>query len=58
MFAEADNTGSRCRQRSVCSLLELATNYFIRIMGVALEPPRSTAAALYGKKQTVLRCGL
>lgn len=39
MLAVANNPGNRCCKRSVYSLLELATNYFNRSMGVVLEPP-------------------
>jgi hypothetical protein len=35
----ANNSGNRCCKRSVYSLLELATNYFNRVMGVRLEVP-------------------
>jgi hypothetical protein len=35
----ANNAGSRCCKRSVYSLLELATNYFNRVLGVHLAAP-------------------
>ncbi len=37
MFAVANNTGNRCCKRSVYRLLELATNYFNRVLGTTLE---------------------
>jgi hypothetical protein len=33
----ANKTGNRCCKRSIYSLLELATNYFNRVMGVQLD---------------------
>lgn len=39
MLNIANNTGNRCCKRSVYSVLELATNYFNRVMGVVLETP-------------------
>jgi hypothetical protein len=37
MLNIANNSGNRCCKRSVYSMLELATNYFNRVMGVRLE---------------------
>jgi hypothetical protein len=39
MLNIANNTGNRCCKRSVYSMLELATNYFNRVLGVPLEAP-------------------
>lgn len=40
MLNIANNSGNRCCKRSVYSVLELATNYFNRVMGVSLETPQ------------------
>lgn len=37
MFSIANNSGNRCCKRSVYSVLELATNYFNRVMESSLE---------------------
>lgn len=37
MLHIANNSGNRCCKRSVYGVLELATNYFNRVMGVSLE---------------------
>ncbi len=40
MLNIANNSGNRCCKRSVYSVLELATNYFNRVMGGSLEAPQ------------------
>jgi len=39
MLAIANNSGNRCCKRSVFGMLELATNYFNRVLGVFLAGP-------------------
>lgn len=39
MLAVANNSGNRCCKRSVYCMLELATNYFNRVMDVTLAAP-------------------
>ena len=39
MLNIASNSGNRCCKRSVYSMLELATNYFNRVMGASLKAP-------------------
>lgn len=39
MLNVANNSGNRCCKRSVYSMLELATNYFIRVLGMPMEVP-------------------
>lgn len=41
MLNIANNSGNRCCKRSVYSVLELATNYFNRVLGGSLEAPEN-----------------
>jgi hypothetical protein len=46
----AGKAGNRCCKRSVFSLLELATNYFNRAMGVLLEAPEARTVCSFTVK--------
>ena len=46
----ANKDGNRCCKRSVYSMLELATNYFNRVMGVRLEAPEKRLSCPFTAK--------
>lgn len=50
MLNIANNSGNRCCKRSVYSVLELATNYFNRVMGASLEAPEKRTSCPFTAK--------
>lgn len=50
MLTIANNSGNRCCKRSVYAMLELATNYFNRTMGVTLEQPQERLHCPFSEK--------
>ncbi|WP_298266883.1 DUF5714 domain-containing protein [Geobacter sp.] len=50
MLNIANNSGNRCCKRSVYGVLELATNYFNRVLGSSLEAPQESIRCPFTRK--------